>query len=75
MAITKNQRIAMAVIVLTGLLAGGGLLLTERHKTGEEAEQAIASLNRTTVSGKIVSVSPVVYDPAPHASWSHSRNA
>lgn len=40
MAITKKQRIAMAVIVFTGLLAGGGLLLTERHKTGEEAEQA-----------------------------------
>ena len=40
MAITKKQRIAMAVIVLIGLLAGGGLLLTERHKTGEEAEQA-----------------------------------
>lgn len=40
MAITKKQRIAMAVIVLVGLLAGGGLLLTERHKTGEGAEQA-----------------------------------
>ncbi|MCE4555070.1 efflux RND transporter periplasmic adaptor subunit [Roseateles cellulosilyticus] len=39
MAITKKQRVAMAIIVLTGLLAGGGLLLTERHKTGEEAEQ------------------------------------
>lgn len=40
MAITKKQRIAMAVIVLVGLLAGGGLLLTERHKAGAEAEQA-----------------------------------
>ena len=40
MAITKKQRIAMAVIVLVGVMAGGGLLLTERHKTGEEAEQA-----------------------------------
>lgn len=39
MAITKKQRIAMAVIVLLGVMAGGGLLLTERHKTGEEAEQ------------------------------------
>lgn len=43
MAITKKQRIAMAVIVLVGLLAGGGLLLTERHKTGEAAEQAEAA--------------------------------
>lgn len=40
MAITKKQRIAMAVIVCAGLLAGGGLLLTERHKTGEDAGQA-----------------------------------
>lgn len=40
MAITKKQRIAMAVIVLIGMLAGGGLLLTERHKTGEASEQA-----------------------------------
>lgn len=40
MAITKKQRIAMAVIVLVGILAGGGLLLTERHKAGEEAEHA-----------------------------------
>jgi RNA recognition motif-containing protein len=40
-----------------------------------EAEQAIASLNRTEISGKTVSVSRVVYDPAPHASWSHSQKA
>lgn len=40
MAITKKQRIAMAVIVLIGMLAGGGLLLTERHKSGEAAEHA-----------------------------------
>lgn len=40
MAITKKQGIAMAVIVLLGLVAGGGVLLTERHKTGEEAEHA-----------------------------------
>jgi cobalt-zinc-cadmium efflux system membrane fusion protein len=40
MAITKKQRIAMAVIVLIGMLAGGALLLTERHQTGEAAEHA-----------------------------------
>lgn len=40
MAITKKQGTAMAVIVLMGLLAGGAVLLTERHKTGEEAEHA-----------------------------------
>ncbi len=38
MAITKKQRIAMAVIVLVGLLAGGGLLLTQGHAAGEDAE-------------------------------------
>ena len=30
----------MAVIVLVGLAAGGGVLLTERHQTGEAAEHA-----------------------------------
>lgn len=38
MATTKKQRIAMAAIVLVGLLAGGTVLMTERHKGGEEAE-------------------------------------
>ena len=41
----------------------------------KEAEQAIASLDRTEINGKIVNVSRVVYDPAPNASWSHSQNA
>jgi len=42
MAITKKQRIAMAVIVLAGLLAGGGLLLSERHtdEAGHEHGEA-----------------------------------
>ena len=40
MAITKKQGMAMAAIVLAGLLAGGGVLLTERHTTGAEAEHA-----------------------------------
>lgn len=40
MAITKKQAIAMALIVLGGLLAGAGILLAERHKTGEAAGHA-----------------------------------
>jgi cobalt-zinc-cadmium efflux system membrane fusion protein len=40
MAITKKQFVAMAVIVLVGLLAAGGVLLTEQHETGEAAEHA-----------------------------------
>jgi len=40
MAITNKQRIAMAVIVLVGLLGGAAVLMTEGHKSGEEAEHA-----------------------------------
>jgi len=40
MAITNKQRIAMAVIVLAGLLGGAAVLMTERHKSGQEAEHA-----------------------------------
>lgn len=40
-----------------------------------EAEQAIASLDRTDVKGKRIGVASVVYDPTPHASWSHSKHA
>lgn len=36
MAISKQQRIAMALIVLAGLLGGGAVLMTERAKTGGE---------------------------------------
>lgn len=41
----------------------------------KEAEQAIASLHKTDIKGKRIEVVGVVYDPTPHASWSHSRNA
>jgi len=37
MAITQRQGIAIAVIVLAGLLGGTAVLLTERHRGGEEA--------------------------------------
>jgi len=40
MAITRKQRIVMAVIVLAGLLAGGGLLLGARHESGGEVGHA-----------------------------------
>ena len=39
-----------------------------------EAEQAVASLDKTDIKGKRVEVTEVIYDPAPHASWDHSRN-
>jgi len=41
----------------------------------QQGEQAIASLDKTEQKGKMVSVSEVIYDPVPHASWSHSKNA
>lgn len=41
----------------------------------KEAVQAMASLNGTEVKGKKLIISEVVYDPAPNASWSVSRNA
>jgi RNA recognition motif-containing protein len=41
----------------------------------EEAEQAVASLDRTEVKGKRMDVTEVIYDPTPHASWSHSSKA
>lgn len=43
MAISKKQQIAMAVIVVIGVFAAGAVLMTERHKTGEEAETAGAA--------------------------------
>jgi len=43
MAISKKQSIAMAAIVVLGLLGGGAVLMTEREKSGgEEAEHAEA---------------------------------
>jgi len=41
MAITHKQGIAMAAIVLTGLAAGGALLLTGRHEAPEEHGPAV----------------------------------
>jgi RNA recognition motif-containing protein len=41
----------------------------------KQAEQAIASLDRTELKGRKVDVRAVVYDPVPHASWSHSPKA
>jgi membrane fusion protein, heavy metal efflux system len=40
MAITNKQRVAIAVIVLVGLLGGAAVLMTERHKSVEGAEHA-----------------------------------
>ena len=44
MAISNKHRIAMAVIVLAGLLGGGAVLMSERAKAGgEEAERSEAA--------------------------------
>ena len=40
-----------------------------------EAAQAIVALNGLEIKGKRLTVSKVVYHPAPNASWSVSRNA
>lgn len=40
MLISRKQRIAMAVIITAGVVAGAGVLMTERHKTGVEPEAA-----------------------------------
>ncbi|HEV7331791.1 MAG TPA: RNA-binding protein [Flavisolibacter sp.] len=39
-----------------------------------EAELAVTTLNGTMLKGKKIAVEPVMYDPVPHSSWSHSRN-
>jgi RNA recognition motif-containing protein len=41
----------------------------------KEAEQALATLDQSDIKGKRIKVAKVVYDPAPHASWEHSRDA
>lgn len=43
MPISKKQKIAMAAIVVVGVLGGAAVLMTERHRTGEEAEAPAAS--------------------------------
>lgn len=40
----------------------------------KEAEQAVLSLDKTEQKSKRISVTPVVYDPVPHSSWSHNQN-
>jgi RNA recognition motif-containing protein len=40
----------------------------------KEAVQAIISLNGNDIKGKKLTVSEVMYDPAPNASWNVSRN-
>lgn len=42
---------------------------------GKEGEQAVTSLDKTQLNGKRIAVTEVIYDPAPHASWSHSQKA
>jgi RNA recognition motif-containing protein len=37
-----------------------------------EAEQAVISLNGTMLRGKKILVEHVMYNPAPHSSWSHT---
>lgn len=41
----------------------------------KEAEQAVTSLDKTELKGKRIGVAEVIYDPSPHASWSHSSRA
>ena len=58
MAITKKQRIAMAVIVLAGLLAGGGLLLSGRHEAAHEhSEDAAKPTAREAHDERLVKLS------------------
>ncbi|MCD2343882.1 efflux RND transporter periplasmic adaptor subunit [Ideonella azotifigens] len=40
MAITSRQRVAMALLIVLGLLGTGAVLMTARHTSGEEAEHA-----------------------------------
>ena len=41
----------------------------------KQAAQAIVTLNGNDVSGKRLSVSEVMYDPAPNSSWNVSQDA
>ena len=43
MAISRKQQIAMAVIIVLGVAAGGAVLMTQRHKTDEAGETAEAA--------------------------------
>jgi len=48
MPIFKKQKIAMGAIVAIGVLGGAAVLMTERHRTGEEAEAPAASAGPTS---------------------------
>ncbi len=74
MEITKKQRVAMAVIVLIGLLAGGGLLLSGRHAAGDghdheankpmaEHDEGLVKLNAEQIAKAGIAVQ--VAGPAP----------
>lgn len=41
----------------------------------KEARQAVVSLNGTILRGKKIAVESVQYNPAPHSSWSQTREA
>ena len=43
MSIFRKQQLAMAVIVAVGVVAGAGVLMTERHRTGGEPEASEAA--------------------------------
>lgn len=43
MSISSKQKTAMAVIIAVGVVAGTGVLMTERHKTGAEPESGEAA--------------------------------
>jgi len=59
MAISRKQQIAMAVIVVLGGFAAGAVLMTERHKTGEEAATAAAAPSGTGPASGIAPTRPV----------------
>lgn len=40
----------------------------------KEAEHAVVCLDKSEQHSKRISVTPVIYDPVPHSSWSHDQN-
>src|SRR3954469_13528836 len=58
MQISRKQQVAMAVIVAFGIVAGGAVLLSGRHKTDEEVESTqSAPVKETAASGASVAAS------------------
>jgi len=43
MSISRKQRIAMAIIVVVGVVAGAGVFMTKRHDTGRDPESGEAA--------------------------------